>query len=281
MRTHIDWLTFTLAPVWVSDIPAGGFDEAYLNALADGFINVFAQEVIETAFAGNWEKRQKSRAPYSDSWQLGEAGITVFASAALPHFTVEISGHGCEALIKQGTLNNVLTAVVGRITRLDVACDIETAVRPAEFVSALSHKRMSARGSQVSITGETEYVGSQKSERYARVYRYNPPHPRSHLLRVEHVFRKEYAKVVAQAIVNDGLENVAAAAGRAFGWQHETWRPDGTFDLDISVQQANRAGNNTLHWLIRSAAPAFKNLCAQGVVADPLAFLEAYFLPQE
>lgn len=277
MRTHIDWLTFTLSPVWISEIPPEGFENAYLNALMDGFISVFTAETVGKAFAGAWEKQQRSRAPYTDSWKLGAKSITVFASAALKHFTVEISGHGCEILIADGELLNVLEAIHERITRLDIACDIETGVKPSEFVKTLNHARMRSSGSQISETGETQYVGSQKSERYARVYRYNPPHPRSHLLRVEHVFRKEYARMVAKFIVENGVDHAAFPSGKAFGWQHEIWQPSDYTGVGFTANGASKKGNATLFWLINSAAPAFKRLCQEGIVGDPVQFLNTYF----
>lgn len=281
MRTHIDWLTFTLAPRWASVIPEGGFDEAYANALSDAFYETFGQETVIEAFAGTWLRRERSRAPYTDAWEIEASGITVFASPALNHFCVEISGAGCERLIDVGALNSVLLAAQERVTRIDIATDIETDVKPSEFVKTLSHARMRASGYQVSETGETNYVGSQKSDRYARVYRYNAPHPRSHLLRVEHVFRREYAKIVAREVCGASVEEVASAAGKAFGWEHEVWQPSAAQHSDISIVSANRTASNTVFWLANTCGSAFRRLVSSGDIKDPVEFLERYFLPEE
>jgi len=272
MRTHIDWLTFTLTLRY-----EGEGIEAYALALRNGIVDTFGHILADCVFGGDWQAKERSRAPYQHAYTLGEMGVSIFASPALTHFCVEITGQGCERLIEMGVMNEVLTAVAERCTRIDIACDIETDVRPTEFVSKLAHDRMRSSGYQVSNTGETCYVGSQKSDRYARVYRYNPPHPRSRLLRVEHVFRRENAKSVAGQCCNVDLDHVAKAAGEAFGWSHQDWITSNDAGADISpVRERGRSGQ-TIYWLVNSCAPAFKKLCQAGAISDPELFLQTYF----
>lgn len=273
MRSHIDWLTFTMSMVYVDESA-----EAYPNAIKYGFEDMFGKEVLAEAFGGNWSKNERSRAPYTDAWQISGSGITLFASPNLTHCCVEISGQGCEALIGKAVLHKVLERCYSRVTRIDIASDIETNVAPVEFVEKVEHERMRTSGHVVSDTGETCYVGSQKSDRYARVYRYNPPHPRSHLLRIEHVFRKDYAKVVAREITSAGVDAIATSAGKAFGWAHEIWKPEQTSEIDLSVVKAETTMGGTVFWLIKSVAPAFKKLVERGIIPDPEKFLREYFL---
>ncbi len=239
---------------------------------------MFGLGLRSRVFGGEWQKQERSRAPYTDAWVQSEGGITLFASPNLTHATIEISGQGCERLLENGELDNVMRLCVLRVTRIDIACDIETLTRPLEFVEKTNHERMRTSGHILSDTGETCYVGSQKSERYARVYRYNSPHPRSALLRVEHVFRKDYAKKVAEECASSGIEAVAKAAGDAFGWAHRDWRPSLVDSPDISVTRERGNSGNTVFWLVNSVAPAFKRLCATGGITDAQAFLEEYFL---
>jgi len=281
MRTHIDWLTFTMSPRWVQTEDIASMGEAYSYAMERAFYETFGEDLVKKAFGGSWEKQQHSRAPYTDCWQLGEDGITVFASPVLTHMCVEISGYGCGTLIERGLLGSIVSLVKERVTRIDIASDIETDVRPSEFVSVLSHARMRASGYQISETGETQYVGSKKSDRYARIYRYNAPHPRSHLLRVEHVFRKGYAKIVAEQIADQNIEAIARAAGKVFGWQHAVWTPDSDSDLDISIHGEDKRGNNTVYWLVNTCAPSFRKLVEKGIIENPMQFLERYFLGEE
>jgi len=253
-------------------------NDAYANAIANGFAEMFGKELMAEAFGGHWDKNERSRAPYTDSWKLGDNGITLFASPNLVHCCVEISGQGCENLIKTSLLADVLRCCEERITRIDVASDIETKVRPVEFVKDVIHERMRTSGHVVSDTGETCYVGSQKSDRYARVYRYNDPHPRAHLLRIEHVFRRDYAKVVAREITQSGVDSVAYSAGKAFGWVHVVWKPESVQEADLSVVKAEPTMGGTVFWLIKSVAPAFKKLVAKGIISDPDQFVRDYFL---
>jgi len=273
MRTHIDWLTFTIPMVYDSE---KGDD--YAMAIQAGLLVLFSDALVASVFGGAWKHESRSRAPYKDTWMDAESGISVYASPNLAHATIEISGQGCEKLIASGNMVVVLRGCHERITRIDVATDIETGTLPSEFVFFLSHERMRASGYQKSITGETCYVGSKKSDRYARVYRYFEPHPRANLLRIEHVFRREYAKVVAQSLLDTSLESVAAAAGKAFGWAHVDWQPEAAEHADISITAAERGQSSTVRWLLTSCAPAFKRLVADGTIRDAEEFLRVYFL---
>jgi len=274
MRTHVDWLTFTIPMVYF-----GAEGDAYANAIQAGFKDMFGAELRGMAFGGEWERQERSRAPYTDAWVMKGQGVTLFASPNLTHACIEISGQGCEMLLDpENTLGKVIFAAKERVTRIDVAVDIETAVRPLEFVGEVKHERMRTSGHVVSDTGETCYVGSQKSERYARVYRYNAPHPRAHLLRVEHVYRKDYAKKVASAISENGMESIARASGDAFGWSHSIWQTDVVDSADISVTRERGNAGSTVYWLVNSVAPAFRRLCENGGIQDPEAFLRTYFL---
>lgn len=272
MRAHVDWLTFTIPMIYF-----GEGENAYAKAIEAGFTDMFGVELRDLFLQGAWVRNERSRAPYTDAWKLPDGTITLFASPDLTHACVEVSGQGCEKLIDEGILTDVIKACKERITRIDIACDIETTTRPEEFVKQTSHERMRTSGHVISDTGETCYVGSQKSERYARVYRYNPPHPRSHLLRVEHVFRKEYAKKVGAAIAENGIEQVAVSAGLAFGWAHADWQPSIVDSADISIVRERGNSGNTIYWLVNSVAPAFKRLCETGAIQDPEGFLQAYF----
>jgi len=279
MRDHIDWLTFTMTMQYgaVTGV-ASDFAEEYALAIEQTFLTTFGADLVAKAFGGNWEKNERSRAPYMDAWKLGEGQTTLFASPSLPHCCVEISGKGCESLISAGLLDLVLSAIHERVTRIDIASDIETNIRPTEFVSEVAHERMRANGYQNSESGETCYVGSQKSDRYARVYRYNAPHPRAHLLRVEHVFRRDYAKKVAYEVLAGGVYAVAAAAGRAFGWAHPIWEKSPRNMVDLSIVAAERNEGKTVYWLVHTVAPSFRKLCESGTITDPEEFIARYFL---
>lgn len=276
MRTHIDWITFTMPMIYGDET-----DEAYALAVQAGFMDMFEADLVRSVFGGIWTKQERSRAPYKDTWMDEQRGISLYASPNLIHCCIEISGQGCERLIAKGEIKAVLEKCAQRVTRIDIASDIDTETKPDEFVAITKHERMRADGTQNSETGQTCYVGSKKSDRYARVYRYYKPHPRSHLLRIEHVFRRKYAKSVVQAILDTSLERTAKAAGEAFGWAHKDWQPEAIESADISITQAERGGGKTIAWLVRSVAPAIKRLITDGTIRDPDVFFDTYFRPEK
>jgi len=173
---------------------------------------------------------------------------------------------------------DLLAAVQPRVTRLDLATDFETDLKPSEFVSAGWSDRIGSRGSFTSATGDTEYVGSAKSERYARVYRYAAPHPRAALLRIEHVMRRDYARSIIPFMLEFGLEDAQRTVGQQMGWQHPLWSVVGVQELAWKPPRNDRKTSGTERWLITQAASAFKKLVVQGVIEDPHAWLVEHFL---
>jgi len=279
VRDHVDWLTFTMTMQYGhATAAANSFAEEYALAIEQTFLTTFGANLVANAFGGKWEKNERSRAPYTDSWKLATKEVTLFASPSLTHCCVEISGKGCETLLSASLMEGVLSRIHERVTRIDIASDIKTDCRPTDFVSETSHKRMTASGYQSSTSGETCYVGSQKSDRYARVYRYNPPHPRAHLLRVECVFRRGYAKQVAKQCLASGIDAVARAAGEAFGWSHPVWEGGDGDNVDISIVASERNAGKSVYWLVHTVAPSFRRLCESGVITNPEEFITRYFL---
>jgi len=254
-------------------------NEAYALAIQTGFMDMFSKNLVARVFGATWETQTRKRAPYTDTWSIESDSISLYASPNLTHCCVEITGQGCERIIGMGAMESILKGCAARLTRIDIATDIETSTQPSEFVSIVSHERMRANGMQNSETGQTCYVGSKKSDRYARVYRYYPPHPRANLLRIEHVFRRKYAKTVVQAILDTSLESVAAAAGKAFGWTHSDWDIEALQQADISIVSPERGQKSTVTWLVRSVAPAIRRLIADGTIRDPDLFFATYFKP--
>lgn len=275
MRTHVDWLTFTIPMLYGEYSPS-----AYATAIANGIADMFGVELRDKLFGGGWKKNDKSRAPYTDSWTLDGKGTTLFASPNLTHSCIEISGKGCEVFISSGDMGAILKCCSSRTTRIDIACDIETDISPPKFVKQKSHKRMQTSGHYVSSTGETCYVGSQKSDRFCRVYRYNPPHPRHKLLRIEYVFRRQQAKIVAIACYEGGTDAVSRSAYRAFGFSHPVGLQPGNTHADITVVSDNHNGGNTVFWLVDTVAPCFKKLVREGVIRDAEEFIARYFLTE-
>jgi len=137
---------------------------------------------------------------------------------------IEHTGAGCDRLEARGLLLGIIQSRADRVTRIDIATDILTDVRPHAFVSERTPSRLSAHGHVYSKFGETEYIGSRKSERTCKVYRYDGDHPRAKFLRIEYTYKRQDAKIIAHQLWDTSIEQIALASGERYQWQHEAWR---------------------------------------------------------
>jgi hypothetical protein len=56
MRTHIDWLSFTMTPRYVTNYPdTFSLADMYADAIERAWKATFTEQVIEYAFGGLWE----------------------------------------------------------------------------------------------------------------------------------------------------------------------------------------------------------------------------------
>lgn len=273
MTTKIDWLSFSV-PVRYSSPN----DEAYAVAIENALCDQLGQWLCDALFAAKWKLAEHGRQPYKHVWKRDDCSLQMFTHPNLNHMTVEASGTACDWLREQDLLDVLITKVYDRTTRIDLATDIETLTNPEEFVSKGHSSRFTSTGIFNSDTGQTVYMGSQKSEKFARVYRYYEPHPRANLLRVEHVFRRDKAKVVARSLCDTSIEIVAASAGKEFDWQHEDWSLRDKETVSLRTVRGERSNSGTIRWLLTSVAPAFKRLVSEGEIADPEQFVRSYFL---
>lgn len=272
MHTKIDWLSVVFKSYTTNDsIEALGL--MIENTMAD----VLGMELLNTMMDIPMQPNEKSRAPYSKHWATKEQDMHLFCSPKMPHFTVELTGQGCERARSEGWFDEFLSKTAALVSRIDIATDIETTENPRDFAITRENGRTKSSGHFNSPTGETVYIGSQKSERFVRIYRYAAPHPRSHLLRVEHVFRRLEAKAVAQMVVTEGSTAAAQAAGNVYGWTSPLWQFEFSTSSELKAVRPERGGGGTVFWLIKSVAPAFKKMVAAGIIADPQGFFDTYF----
>lgn len=173
---------------------------------------------------------------------------------------IEHTGQGCERLRAIDAQDKLLRSTQYRFTRVDIAVDIETDARPTEFAAEREHNPTRAYGIQHSDTGETVYIGSKKSDRTCKVYRYNPPHPRSHLLRIEYTYRSEQANVITN-LYREGktVETLAYMSGVRYGWTHPAYADSGSTRTIKAWRPDNKQGK-TLRWLLAQCAPALAKL---------------------
>jgi len=273
-RIMIDWLSFTYPVEYGEEInhvsAIHEVENSGIDYLGDDWRILMTAQPSWTPCAG--------RRPYGQGFRI-EEGIAIYYNTRLDTVLVEISGKGCDYLRSLGILDTMVSRMSDRISRIDIAVDIETETTVIDFVSMSECARFKSKSFVTSPTGDTQYIGSRTSERYCRVYRYSPPHPRSAYLRTEFVYRKENAKILANRLVetNFDLYGVAVGSGVIYGFEHPDFRMDERA-IDMSSYTPERREGKTVMWLVSQVAPAFKKLVKSGVIDNPEAFIKEYFL---
>lgn len=254
---HIDWLTIVgRRPCEPDDYSV---NSAYLTAVdwlverSDTFIESFESPL-------DWPI-VKPRAPYSYARRSVDCTRSLYVHPLSAHFTFEVSGQHCAKIADR--MSAILRDYADSLSRVDLAVDMECSTTPLEFDALCNPAKVNTRSRLTSSTGETVYIGSRSSERFCRVYRYKPPHPRAHLLRAEFQLKGDYAKALGQQVADgEALNGIAAALGQHFGFQHPDW-PPAENPSPLRVQTHAQSGN-TVAWLTNQVAPALRRLQREG-----------------
>jgi len=268
MNISIDWLSFTIPAEEISELRSSLIEYKLQSALGTaGIASLFA------GWPDGTFQQENGRAPYAISF----AGMGARIYVGKPtNILIELSGEGCKNFHPQ--LEGLLRNDMIQFTRIDLACDMECNTQPDIFVSSSGANKTSSRGSFRSKTGHTEYVGSQKSEQYARIYRYAEPHPRAKYLRAEFVFRRKHAQQIVKDIIEHGLVKVAVGVGsNKYKFTHPSWERNNANEYILNVSSKKKA-NRTVTWLISQCAPAFRRAVKEGAINDPYAFIREHFL---
>lgn len=203
----------------------------------------------------------RPRAPYSFARRSADATRTLYVHPLASHFTLEISGQHCQRITHH--MPALMRDFEEQFSRIDLAVDMETDITPLQFDQAIDAPRIKTRSRMSSSTGQTVYVGSRSSDKFARVYRYYEPHPRAHLLRAEFQLKHQYANGIASEIAAGvTLTSLAAGLGESFGFTHPCWQPDSqTTPLRVA---SHAQSGNTVSWLTTTVAPLLKRLQREG-----------------
>lgn len=261
MDAKIDYLSFTV----MVDVRQAGegnlLESAVIEALQSHhpqFVEGFAQRVTWSSGGG--------RGHYSQALFSQASYATIRFGGSANHILVEMPGTACAIARDEGCLAQIVEEAAQRLTRLDVAVDIPGGCSPRDFVLAGYNERFKSYAEIVSESGCTEYVGSMKSERFARVYMYAAPHPRAGTLRVETVLRSQYAKAAAECLVTGDVLTLATMCGNSFGWKHPAWQPKSLTDGKLKASRADRHEPGRVRWLYQVVAPAIVKASREGLL---------------
>lgn len=271
MDAHIDWLSFSLP----TNRKISSVNELYHVAKAELRRISHAHETY--LFDGTSFDRCSGRAPFTDSMARLDHGLRIYGGGPLQIVSYELSGRACEGIRGYTASSEFLAPIVGCISRLDCAVDIRTDTSPSAFSNKRGHKGFRNISYISSDTGTTVYIGSPKSDRFCRCYRYNKPHPRHELLRVEFVFRGGLAKAAGKALLEAGGWDVfTSQLGNTWGFIHPIWKPRFQTDERLKSPKLARGDEKTEVWLYKQVAPAIQRLLKE-TEFDLSAWLEYVF----
>lgn len=203
---------------------------------------------------------------YSFRLRHSVVDVTISGGPANAHLYVELDGKACNNLDAKGELNEWIRKTADRTSRVDFAIDLETDADPRDFVALRSGKSFKSSGNKRTPSGRTEYLGGRTSERMARVYRYEPPHPRAALLRVEAEYKGRAAKSAIQHFLSEGLEQTCLDAHTPFGWQHPAWAQGDRISRKISYKAYNPNNASTVRWLYGDVVTALLKATKAGLI---------------
>jgi DNA relaxase NicK len=268
MQTRLDWLSFTLP------IDYEPHDAAQAQWFCRAALTDIGSNLKDLIFANpNWEYGA-GRAPYKYGFSSPNHDIMMYVGSNTSTVLYELSGRFWERCTDLDVVKDLLLPIKDNVTRIDVSTDMETKTRPTDFANSRTKGNSLSVGYLKSPDGETVYLGSMKSDRYARIYRYEHPHPRSDLLRFEVVYRRDFSKSLAEAILQAAhWSDLAQAVERPYKFAHPDWKIGEQSDLRVELARTTREEDTTVIWLYKTCAPSLARLVAAGAV-DRAHFME-------
>jgi len=274
----IDWVAFTL-PIAHSEKQPG--EHAFMQRVIAVVANM--QDLFPTVmqYATDDLTVCTPQRPYRRAWTCPATGWRINADWKRKEVLIVFNGSACEMLRKMGgdALNEVLKQTAETGTRLDIATDIPTTELIKGIEAAGWSKRIKSTSFISSTKGDTLYIGSRSSGVFARVYRYSPPHPRSHLMRVEHEMKKQQARAVATLAWVHGVDEAQRSVAAKFAYKHPVLvKAFSGNSHPIVTERHERTMAATEVWLMTQCAPAFQRLVREGVISDPAEWIKRYML---
>ena len=284
MQPLIDWMSVTVAVPTNRDGSLAWLDASNRNLVYREVLTLvneaLGRDIMQTLFGSLDSGMEAGRFPYKYSTRDDTSRAVIYFDSHIEHILIEVSGIGCGQLSERQTYS-ILASLGRRCSRLDVSADIATMEAPVSFVGAGYSNRFSTSSIHTSDNGQTVYVGSPKSDRQAAVYRYSKPHPRSHLLRIEHRFRRDAARRMATYVAKHGLPSAIAQCGEIWDWKHELWEPTVIEAVPLPKVDVPATGSHVAQWLLKQVFPAMRRYERQGTIPDLRAFVETYLFDDD
>lgn len=245
--------------------PFGDVGKETCNYVVNSFVSLLTNETIRNRFERDWTL-ENAKGFYTARLRHEPSGVALSFGSVNAHVFCELSGKPCDVLDGEDELLPLIKATHAKCSRIDFAVDIETDTTPERFSAFRNTTRWKYAPVYPSSSGTTVYVGSRKSERMARVYRYNKPHPRAHLLRVEAEYKGKAARAIAATLNTNSVWTATENAHSIFGWKDNIWTEKIGQGEKISYTSHRPANANTVRWLYSDVAKALRHAIREGLI---------------
>lgn len=274
-NNHVDWYSFSV--LLLAEENALGDVDYCLDMGAKRLTELLGERLFADIFdTGGWYFAS-GRKPYRAAYKQQYTNLTIYCGGQ-NNILIECSGVTVAQLEKHNLLLPLLSATKQRSTRLDIALDF-TDTTASELQACFKNERVTARAYQNSTTGETFYLGSQKSDRFVRVYEYYAPNPRAGKPRIEFQLKKENAENAIHDLLANGVSDTAQKLLNSSKFELPIRVAE--TDETISAYRKDRKMSKTMRWIQTTVASSIKRAILNGEIEDPIKFFETWFLPEE
>jgi hypothetical protein len=268
LSARIDWLQFYIA----TPSPFGGIGLEAQRAVVSLVRHLVFGEAFTHSLEDDWTVGS-GRQSYAAHIEMPDYPGSFFFGTINAHVLCVFSGRDCDVLRERDQLMSG-----ERVSRVDLAVDIECDTTPSQFCLAGYTSKSRTQGLFSSSDGETVYIGSRTSDHMVRVYRYYPPHPRAHLLRLEIEAKGDLAKAFAAQSIGLDERSLVLAAHARMNWLHTDYKPGDEAAPLMGASRSDKAGRHEIAWLLKSVLPALLRY-QQEEIFDVLTWLEDEVLP--
>lgn len=182
------------------------------------------------------------------------------------HVFIELTGIACEALRTAGVFHLLLPVIAKRVSRIDLSGDTETELQPEHVIGSFYRDNDMTYSLINTDDGQTVYIGSRKSEKFLRVYRYREPHPRAALLRVEFELKGDRAKQTADEIMSNGIVQTFQKYANGYKWDTDALFDETWTEGKLKARKYDRDKGGALLWILEQVKPALVRAHREGLI---------------
>lgn len=269
-QCKVDWLSFTIP---MPTPFAGGTDAIWEDAFKKIKLNI--GDVWAPVFeSGKWQL-QNGRGAYRNARLNDQTKVRLSIGDVNADIYVEVSGQACQEIRRLGIFYDIFQEKAVRVCRIDLASDFECEYSVWDIIDNGYKASIKSRADYRTVQGDTAYIGSRKSERMLRIYRYHEPHPRAKFLRFEVEIKGDTARAIAPRVTASSCSEVALAALKSFGLKHSLPASACCEVSTLESHQYDKAKKGRMRWIMTQVLPALFRAHREGDI-DARVFFETH-----